>query len=79
LKHSLVAAAVLALPAYVTPATGTLIDIARLLTVFFTLHFVLLVGVSFFWNLGWRLTPPPGFASGYQSAGGPALENRAAW
>jgi hypothetical protein len=79
LRHSLIGAAVLVLPAYATPATGTLISIARLLTVFFVLHFVLLLGVSLFWNLKWRLTPPPGFSSGYSSAGGPVLENRAAW
>lgn len=79
LRYSLIGAAVLVLPAYTTPATGTLVSIARLLTVFFALHFVLLLSVSLFWNLKWRLTPPPVFVSGYQPAGGRVLESRAAW
>ena len=79
LRNSLIGAVVLALPAYALPGTETITTIARLLTVFLALHFMLLLVVSLFWNLSWRLTPAPGFGSGYPPATGRGLENRAAW
>lgn len=68
IRDSFVAAAILAPIAYAIPATGPLVNIARLLTVFFATLALLLLVVSVFTNLQWRLTPPPSWAGSYSTA-----------
>lgn len=56
IRHSLMAAIAVA-PLGI--AGGVAGDIARLLTVFFACHSLLLLVVSLFTNVRWRLAPPP--------------------
>jgi hypothetical protein len=75
----MLAAMALAPLAFGTGWNSVVVDVARLLTVYFAVCFALLLTLSLFSNRAWRLTPAPQWRRAYQAAGGRGREHPAAW
>ena len=79
IRSSLIGAIAFSPLALAPGGTGPVIEIGRLLAVFFALHSFLLLALSLCWNFRWRLTPPPRWGGAVQTAAGSGPENPGAW